>query len=196
MQTDATNYNDHCIICFTCYYHLKIGEIWVFVDISISPFNFANMSSKYITNLSASNVALQTLHKVCCLWKSDAMTCNTWPAMQCNDMQLQWHAMQCNAMTSNEMTRNAMTSNEMTRNAMTHNAMTCIACHVIALHIMWLHVMLIFFSSLKTLINLMHIALKMHLCGKWDLNFYNCWQHSTQNIWCAWHTDCWQNDNF
>ena len=32
-------------------------EIWVFVDISVSPFNFANMSSN-IKNLAASNVTL------------------------------------------------------------------------------------------------------------------------------------------
>ena len=38
--------------------YLEIGEIDVFVDISISPCNFANMSSNYIANLAASNVAL------------------------------------------------------------------------------------------------------------------------------------------
>ena len=49
MQTDATNYQ----------------EIRVFLDISISPVNFANMSNKYITNLASSNVtlALATLHQ-------------------------------------------------------------------------------------------------------------------------------------
>ena len=36
--------------------HLKIGEIEEFVDISVSPLNFAKMSSKYIENLVASNV--------------------------------------------------------------------------------------------------------------------------------------------
>ena len=43
---------------FYLLYRFKIGKIWVFVDIFISPFNFANMSSKYITNLAASNVTL------------------------------------------------------------------------------------------------------------------------------------------
>ena len=38
--------------------HFEIGEIEVFVDISVSPFNFANMSSKDIANLAASNVIL------------------------------------------------------------------------------------------------------------------------------------------
>ena len=38
--------------------HFEICEIYVFVDISVSPFIFANMSSKYIANLAASNVTL------------------------------------------------------------------------------------------------------------------------------------------
>ena len=32
--------------------HLEISEIEVLVDIFVSPFNFANMSSKYIANLA------------------------------------------------------------------------------------------------------------------------------------------------
>ena len=38
--------------------NFEMGEIEVFVDISESPFNFANMSSKNIENLSASKVTL------------------------------------------------------------------------------------------------------------------------------------------
>ena len=36
--------------------HFEIGKIEAFFDISVSPFNFANISSKYIANLAASNV--------------------------------------------------------------------------------------------------------------------------------------------
>ena len=43
---------------FWLFDHFEIGEIYVFVDISVSPFNFVNMSSKYIANLAASNVTL------------------------------------------------------------------------------------------------------------------------------------------
>ena len=38
--------------------HFAIGEIEVFVDISVSPIIFTNMSSKYIANLAAGNVTL------------------------------------------------------------------------------------------------------------------------------------------
>ena len=38
--------------------HFEIGEIEVLNDISISPFNFANMSSKNIANPAASNATL------------------------------------------------------------------------------------------------------------------------------------------
>ena len=58
--------------------HFEIGEIEVFVDISVSPFNFACMSSKNIANLAASNATLTRcaitvyLIKVKCnfLWNS------------------------------------------------------------------------------------------------------------------------------
>ena len=38
--------------------HFEIGEIDVFVDISVSSFNFANMKSKNIVNLAAISVTL------------------------------------------------------------------------------------------------------------------------------------------
>ena len=37
----------------------EIGYIEVFNNISVSPFNFANMPSKYISNLVASGVAIK-----------------------------------------------------------------------------------------------------------------------------------------
>ena len=40
--------------------HFEIGDIYVFVDISLSPFNFASVSSKYMANLVASDVTLTT----------------------------------------------------------------------------------------------------------------------------------------
>ena len=50
--------------------YFEIGETEVFVDISVSPFNCANMSSKYIANLTASNVTLKrcasTMHPCPC----------------------------------------------------------------------------------------------------------------------------------
>ena len=44
--------------------HFEIGEIEVFGNISVSPFNFANISSKHIANLAASNVP-NALRKHC-----------------------------------------------------------------------------------------------------------------------------------
>ena len=40
------------------FYLLDYFKIGVFVDVYLSPFNFANMLSKYITNLAPSNVTL------------------------------------------------------------------------------------------------------------------------------------------
>ena len=36
--------------------HFEIGKIEVFIDISLSPFNFANMWRKQMANLAASRV--------------------------------------------------------------------------------------------------------------------------------------------
>ena len=44
--------------------HCKIDEIKEFIDISVSPFHFTNMSSKYIANLAASDVT-DALRKHC-----------------------------------------------------------------------------------------------------------------------------------
>ena len=51
------------IIMISIKYVLIVGlfqnrQIEIFVNISVSPFNFANMSSKYIANLAASNVTM------------------------------------------------------------------------------------------------------------------------------------------
>ena len=62
------------ILMITVKYVLIIGsfqksEIEVFVDISVSPFNVANMSRKYIYNLAADRWLwriAQTQYKVCC----------------------------------------------------------------------------------------------------------------------------------
>ena len=98
---------------FYLLYHFEICEIWVFVDISISPFNFANMWSKYIMNPAASNVTdmFRKHYNFRCLWKSDAMTCKQCNAMTYNDMQwndMQHNDMPCNDLPCNVMIRNAM----------------------------------------------------------------------------------------
>ena len=41
------------IKCFILLGHFEIAEIEVFVDISVSHFNFPNISRKYIANLAA-----------------------------------------------------------------------------------------------------------------------------------------------
>ena len=43
---------------FKSFDHLEIGEILLFVYISLSPYNFANVWSKYVANLAASRVTL------------------------------------------------------------------------------------------------------------------------------------------
>lgn len=46
-------------MCFNCLIgHFEIGKIEAYVDISAYPFNFSNMSSKFIANLATSRVTL------------------------------------------------------------------------------------------------------------------------------------------
>ena len=47
-------------VTFDLIVHIEIGELEVFLDISISPFNIAFVSSKYMAILAASDVTLTT----------------------------------------------------------------------------------------------------------------------------------------
>ena len=148
MQTDATNSNDHCIICFTCYIISKLEYLLIF---QYYPLTLLTCQANILQIWQLATWlwrAVQTLYKVCCLWKSDAMTCNamTCNAMTCNAMTC--NAMTCNAMTCNTMTCNALTCNALTYNAMPCNAMTCNAlirngmtCHAMTCNAVQWHTM-------------------------------------------------------
>ena len=59
-MTDTTNYNDACTIWFNCWV-ISIYEIEVLIDISditLSTFNIANVSSKYVANLADNHLTL------------------------------------------------------------------------------------------------------------------------------------------
>ena len=47
-------------VTFDLIVHIEIGELGVFLDIVISPFNIASVSSKYMAILAASDVTLMT----------------------------------------------------------------------------------------------------------------------------------------
>ena len=48
------------VLLFKSLDHFEICEIEVFANIFLSPFNYANVSNKYMTNLTASHVTLTT----------------------------------------------------------------------------------------------------------------------------------------
>ena len=124
----CTNYNDHCLLGFTCWIISKLVKLkyllifpYLHLTLLTCRAYILRIWQIDITNLMWLWRVAQILWKVCCLWKSDAMTCNN---MQCN--YIQWHFIACHGIACHGIA--------CPWHCMSWHCITCqcIACHCIA----------------------------------------------------------------